>query len=182
MVTPHIVSADGQENGTVNKCQILKTSLYYVIWKLKRQVTVSKTLNLLNLFQSHSSLERRIYYLSVAAFCTFKICFCSLLKGAYCTVCTSTRQLGCQWLHWTTKTWRLWWCRLVLLIRDPVPFWPLDPGFGMGKKIKIRILDPGWTSRIIFPRAWKQSGIRNLFKLGSVTLMPMMECFSIQNM
>jgi hypothetical protein len=82
----------------------------------------------------------------------------------------------------TTKTWRLWWCRLVLLIRDPVPFWPLDPGFGMGKKIKIRILDPGWTSRTIFPRAWKQSGIRNLFKPGSVTLMPMMECFSIQNM
>jgi hypothetical protein len=43
-----------------------------------------------------------------------------------------------------------------------------DPGFGVfltpgfrirdGKKIKIRIQDPdsGWTSRIIFPRAWKQ--------------------------
>ncbi len=44
---------------------------------------------------------------------------------------------------------------LRIRIRDPVPFWPLDPGSGMGKKIKIRIRepDPGWTFWIIFPRA-----------------------------
>ncbi len=39
-------------------------------------------------------------------------------------------------------------CRTVMIysalrirIRDLVPFWPLDPGFGMGKKINIRIGD-----------------------------------------
>ncbi len=36
-------------------------------------------------------------------------------------------------------------------IRDPVPFWPLDPGW-----VKKQDPDPGWKSRIIFPRAWKQ--------------------------
>jgi hypothetical protein len=40
---------------------------------------------------------------------------------------------------------------LRIRIRDPVPLWPLGPGSGMGKKIKI--WDPGWTFRIIFPRA-----------------------------
>jgi hypothetical protein len=44
---------------------------------------------------------------------------------------------------------------LRIRIRDPVPFRPLDPGSGVGKKIKIRIreTDLKWTSRIIFPRA-----------------------------
>ncbi len=40
---------------------------------------------------------------------------------------------------------------LRIRIRDPVPFWPLGPGSGMSKKIKI--WDLGWTFRIIFPRA-----------------------------
>ncbi len=48
----------------------------------------------------------------------------------------------------------------VLRIRGPVPFWPLDLGFGMGKKSRSVFMmqdpDPGWTSRIIFTRAWKQ--------------------------
>jgi hypothetical protein len=39
-----------------------------------------------------------------------------------------------------------------LRIRDPVPFWPLDPGSGTGKK---QDPDPGWITRIIFPRALK---------------------------
>ncbi len=45
------------------------------------------------------------------------------------------------------------WLQTVL--RNPVPFWPLDPGSGMdkNKKIRIRIRDPWWTTRIIFPRA-----------------------------
>ncbi len=30
---------------------------------------------------------------------------------------------------------------LQIRIRVPVPFWPLDPGSGMGKKIKIQIRD-----------------------------------------
>ncbi len=30
---------------------------------------------------------------------------------------------------------------LRIRIRDPMPFWPLDPGSGRGKKIKIRIRD-----------------------------------------
>ncbi len=34
----------------------------------------------------------------------------------------------------------------VLRIRDPVPFWLLDPGW-----VKIQDPLPGWTSRIIFP-------------------------------
>ncbi len=37
---------------------------------------------------------------------------------------------------------------------DPGPFWPLDPGSGIGKKNQDP--DPGWTSWIIIPRAWKQ--------------------------
>ncbi len=32
-------------------------------------------------------------------------------------------------------------CIPVWRIRDPVPFWPLDPGSGMGTKIKILIRD-----------------------------------------
>ncbi len=36
-----------------------------------------------------------------------------------------------------------------LRIRDPVPFRPLDPGW---VKSTVRIRDPGWTTRIIFPR------------------------------
>ncbi len=35
-------------------------------------------------------------------------------------------------------------------VADPVPFWPLDPGW-----MKNQDPDPGWTSRIIFPRAKK---------------------------
>jgi hypothetical protein len=31
---------------------------------------------------------------------------------------------------------------LRIRVRDLVPFSPLDPGSGMGKKIKIRIRDP----------------------------------------
>ncbi len=37
---------------------------------------------------------------------------------------------------------------LRIRIRDPVPFWPLDPGSGRGKKS-----GSGWTTRIIFPKA-----------------------------
>ncbi len=33
-----------------------------------------------------------------------------------------------------------------------MPFWPLDPGSGMGKNMDP---DPGWTSQIIIPRAQK---------------------------
>ncbi len=51
--------------------------------------------------------------------------------------------------------------RPVLRIRDPALFWPLDQESGSGiwdrKKNRIRIWYPGWTSQIIFPRAWKQS-------------------------
>jgi hypothetical protein len=39
---------------------------------------------------------------------------------------------------------------LRIRIRDPVPFGPLDPGSGMGEK--IRDPDPGCTTRLIFPR------------------------------
>ncbi len=35
---------------------------------------------------------------------------------------------------------------------DPGPFWPMDPGSGMGKKSN-QDPDPGRTIRIIFPRA-----------------------------
>ncbi len=38
-------------------------------------------------------------------------------------------------------------------IWDSVPFWPLDPRSGMGKN---QDPDPGWTTRIKFPRAYKQ--------------------------
>jgi hypothetical protein len=41
------------------------------------------------------------------------------------------------------------WSVLRIRIREPVPF--RTPGSGMGKK-----LDKGWTTRIIFPRAYKQ--------------------------
>ncbi len=40
----------------------------------------------------------------------------------------------------------------VLRIRDPVHFWPLDPGW---VKSQNPDPDPGWTTRIIFPRAYK---------------------------
>ncbi len=33
---------------------------------------------------------------------------------------------------------------------DPGPFWPLDPGW-----VKSKDPDPGWTTRIMFPRAHK---------------------------
>ncbi len=33
-------------------------------------------------------------------------------------------------------------------VPDPGPFWPLDPGW-----VKNQDTDPGWTSRIIFPRS-----------------------------
>ncbi len=39
---------------------------------------------------------------------------------------------------------------LRIRIRDWVPFWPLDPGSGMGES---QHPDPGWTTRIIFFRA-----------------------------
>jgi hypothetical protein len=39
----------------------------------------------------------------------------------------------------------------VLRIRDPVPFGPLDLGFGTW--VKKQDLDPGGTTRILFPRA-----------------------------
>ncbi len=45
---------------------------------------------------------------------------------------------------------RIWIQQLKLVrfrIRDPVPFWPLDPGWGKSKDP-----DPGWTTRNI-PRA-----------------------------
>ncbi len=35
----------------------------------------------------------------------------------------------------------------VLQIWDPVHFWPLDPGY-------VKSQDPGWTTRIIFPKVW----------------------------
>ncbi len=41
---------------------------------------------------------------------------------------------------------------MLIRIRDPVPFWPLDQGSGRGKN---QDPDPGWTTRIIFPRAKK---------------------------
>jgi hypothetical protein len=43
--------------------------------------------------------------------------------------------------------------RSGVAVPDPgsVPFWPRDTGW-----VKIKILDPGWTSRIIIPRALKQ--------------------------
>ncbi len=40
---------------------------------------------------------------------------------------------------------------LRIRIRDPVPFWPLDPGW-----VKVQDPDPGWTTRIIFPRELKK--------------------------
>ncbi len=40
---------------------------------------------------------------------------------------------------------------LRIRIGDPVPFWPLDPGW-----VKNQDPDPGWTTRVIFPRAYKQ--------------------------
>ncbi len=43
------------------------------------------------------------------------------------------------------------WIKASFADPDPVPFGPLDSGSGMGKN-----QDPGWTSWIIFPRAWKQ--------------------------
>ncbi len=42
----------------------------------------------------------------------------------------------------------------VLRIWDPVPFWP--PGSAMGKHKQSGSGDPGWTTRIIFPTAYKQ--------------------------
>ncbi len=43
--------------------------------------------------------------------------------------------------------------------RDPVPFWPLDLGFGIQDrdpgKVKSQDSDPGWKTRIIFLRAEK---------------------------
>jgi hypothetical protein len=44
----------------------------------------------------------------------------------------------------------LLYCVSVLRFRDPVPFWPLAPGW-----VKSQDPDPGWTTRIIFPRAYK---------------------------
>jgi hypothetical protein len=43
---------------------------------------------------------------------------------------------------------------LRIAIRYLVPFRPLDPGSGMGKK---QDPDPEWTTRIIFPRAWNRN-------------------------
>ncbi len=54
-------------------------------------------------------------------------------------------------------TWLCFFSVLRIRIRDPVPFWPLEPGSGMGKKLGSGsgIRDLGWTTRIIFPRAYK---------------------------
>ena len=46
--------------------------------------------------------------------------------------------------HCAPPVWRV-------RIRDPVPFLPLDPGW-----VKNDYPDPGWTIRIMFPRALKQ--------------------------
>jgi hypothetical protein len=52
-------------------------------------------------------------------------------------------------------------------IRDPVPFWPLDPGSGMGKKIRTRIRDEQpWS---YFRELRKNFGVKilNFFLCGS---------------
>ncbi len=41
-------------------------------------------------------------------------------------------------------------CESVSGLRNPVPFWPLDPGSGIRGWVKNQDPDPGWTTRIIF--------------------------------
>jgi hypothetical protein len=52
---------------------------------------------------------------------------------------------------------KLFYVVLRIQIRDPVPFWPLELGYGMGK-YQNPDQDTGLTTRIIFPRA---AGIRD---------------------
>ncbi len=52
---------------------------------------------------------------------------------------------------------KLFYVVLRIQIRDPVPFWPLELGYGIGK-YQNPDQDPGLTTRIIFPRA---AGIRD---------------------
>ncbi len=66
---------------------------------------------------------------------------------------------------------QIYYVVLRIRIRDPVPFWPIDTGSGMGDP------DPGWTSRFIIfwvKNIWilwcgsgLRSGIWNLFDPGS---------------
>jgi hypothetical protein len=57
---------------------------------------------------------------------------------------------GNQLLKITEETYSLSW-QAVLRIRDPVPFWPLDPGSGMGKKPR------SGSGMFVVLRAYKQS-------------------------
>ncbi len=62
---------------------------------------------------------------------------------------------------------------LLIRIRDPVPFWPLDPGFGMVEKSvsRTRMNIPDYFEKNFWVEntkiLWCGSGIRNLFDPGS---------------
>jgi hypothetical protein len=104
--------------------------------------------------------------------CRDKWCLCAREWGFYAwKIPHSHNQSHCggKGLHWSLLAYMqavLWVTgfvrglqqknlenKAVLRIRDPVPYWPLDPGSGMGKRSgsgmkKIRIRDPGpqhWT-------------------------------------
>ncbi len=57
-------------------------------------------------------------------------------------------------------------------MRDPVPIWSLDPGFGIPGWAKNQDPDPGCTSRIIFRKAEKQFFGLKILKLFFADLDP----------
>jgi hypothetical protein len=85
----------------------------------------------------HNSLTS--LYLKYKCFVPTVYCKLSLIFWRSYAAMFEFISIFCSTISWTRRV-------IVVLsalrIRDPVPFWSLDP-------------DPGRTSRIIFPRAWK---------------------------